>query len=158
MPQPLLASATEADLPRLAEIQRAAFAQDPFLSHVCAGVPEDALHAWRVGVLAAARAPPGHRLALVCARRADTGAILGWAKWLFPDTSAAAVFAAEPLARAPTPLPVGVKIDDLVGFEEDIGAAEKSLMGDRAYWCQSTFSSARHSARSDLTEHLCSPC
>lgn len=133
--QPLITS----DIPRLAEIQREAFREDPLFQATVQDLSEEENLSWICRQLESDSTPPEYRREIKVARDIETNEIAGWAKWWIPVTEnkdhATPALAAEESQSVPTPSAVKQPIwsDFFAGLE----AAEKDIMGDRKHWGKS---------------------
>jgi hypothetical protein len=80
----ILIKPTAFDVPRLAEIQQAAFMNEPVTLGAHANVSKEDYISWASKVISRAHAPPGCEVEFVCAKDAETGEIVGWAEWAMP--------------------------------------------------------------------------
>jgi hypothetical protein len=134
MPSYVVSPVTLEDIPRLAAIQQAAFADDPVTHAALAAVSKTDYIAWCEHALAHLDAPPGLRAELRCARDPFTGEIGGWARWLAP-LRAGEEFT-QPTEK--TPLPRGINEEVWhAAFKEIVGHHER-LMGTRERWSEWT--------------------
>ncbi|KAL4781372.1 acyl-CoA N-acyltransferase [Aspergillus varians] len=108
--------AVESDAPTLAEINLKAFKDQPFISNTFPHTPCDAIHSLtRARYLQKMVHPRTH---VVVAVDADSGAVLGCARWVLHTTKAATPLseAAAAEARAELALPEGANRDIYDGF------------------------------------------
>jgi hypothetical protein len=126
----ILKEPEEAQLPRLAEIQKAAFAEDPLVLGALPGVAHEDYIAWVTQNLTRPRPPPGYRMELVCAVKEETGEIVGFAQWAIPTKPGD-----EPAALgAPVPFPRNGHEHIWQGFFEGVVRIMNEVMGEAKHW------------------------
>lgn len=125
-----LSPPTPADFRRLAEVARAAFADDAFTKLAFRDITEEDHLAWAAAGFETLSAGPGHRTLVVAARETATGVIAGYASWavpLGPDEA--------PPPEIKSELPYGMDTEAFGEMIADLSAAQNRLMGERVHWC-----------------------
>jgi hypothetical protein len=134
----VLSTPEPSQLARLAEIQAAAFAQDPLTVAGLPGVSHAEHAAWAEQGFLHLRAPPGFRAELICATKKDTGEIVGFAQWAIPlesDPHGSLAPAPAPGSQPPRP-PFPAKANTQVWkeFIEGVIRCEQEVMGETKHW------------------------
>jgi GNAT superfamily N-acetyltransferase len=127
-----LVSPTASDIPRIATIQQAAFAEDPLTIAALANVSKEDYISWCHQVHSRPDPPPGYKLEFVCAKNTDTGEIAGWAQWAIPLEDGEEWKGDE--KREKVPLPKGADKMMWNDFFESIQNHERRIMEGRKHW------------------------
>jgi hypothetical protein len=131
MPSFILSPMTAADIPRLAEIQYAAFGEDQITRVCLADVPHADYTAWVAHGLAHPDPPPGQRVEVMCARDAALGEVAGWAQWqvsLAEDEQWAGA------AEEKAPMPRGSNAEVFREFMAENARNKERIVGGRKRW------------------------
>jgi hypothetical protein len=153
MPPYILTRPTASDVPRLADIQRAAFMNAPVTLGAHDNVSQEDYISWASKVISRAHAPPGCKVEFVCAKDVETGWIVGWAEWAMPlDEGEEPKEGGE---KEKIPYPEGGNEDVWNELLLTIAEYEKRTIGDRKHWCTS---SSHHAVLYFLAHSLPQPC
>jgi hypothetical protein len=139
-PRFVLSPAVPSSLYRFAEISAASFAADQLRLAEFAGVADGPYAAWVAAALAAPAAPPGMHAVIVQTARADTGALVGYARWLCPSESSSPE-TTEDLSPAPATVPTLPQGADLDGYairKRMSNAVWQRLLAGRSHYGQPT--------------------